>query len=72
MEVLSGKGFTAFDSDSGMTMLRIGNMNLMLHGINTPNFRRTDTLSKAYNEERAYDLHPRQSMPFKARLTPPT
>lgn len=49
------KGFTAFDSDSGMTMLRIGSMNLMLHGINTPNFRYTDTLSKAYNEERAYD-----------------
>jgi type I restriction enzyme M protein len=49
------KAFTAFDSDSGMTMLRIGSMNLMLHGINTPNFRYTDTLSKAYNEERAYD-----------------
>jgi type I restriction enzyme M protein len=50
------KAFTGFDSDSGMTMLRIGSMNLMLHGINAPNFRYTDTLSKAYNEERAYDV----------------
>ncbi len=50
------KAFHAFDSDSGMTMLRIGSMNLMLHGISTPNFRYTDTLSKAYTEERAYDI----------------
>jgi type I restriction enzyme M protein len=50
------KALTGFDSDSGMTMLRIGSMNLMLHGIAAPNFRYTDTLSKAYGEERAYDL----------------
>jgi type I restriction enzyme M protein len=31
-------------------------MNLMLHGIQEPNFRYTDTLSKAFNEERAYDV----------------
>ena len=37
-------------------MLRIGGMNLMLHGITAPNFRYTDTLSKAFTEERAYDL----------------
>jgi len=47
---------TGFDSDSGMTMLRIGSMNLMLHGIAAPNFRYTDTLSKAFTEERAYDV----------------
>jgi type I restriction enzyme M protein len=47
---------TGYDSDSGMTMLRIGSMNLMLHGIEAPNFRYTDTLSKAFNEERLYDL----------------
>jgi type I restriction enzyme M protein len=51
-----GKAFHAYDSDSGMTMLRIGSMNLMLHGISTPNFRYTDSLSKAYTEERAYDI----------------
>ena len=54
-EFCQEKALTAFDSDSGMTMLRIGSMNLMLHGITAPNFRYTDTLSKAYNEERAYD-----------------
>ena len=36
-----------------MTMLRIGSMNLMLHGIAPPNFRYTDTLSKAFTEEKA-------------------
>lgn len=50
------KALTGFDSDSGMTMLRIGSMNLMLHGITAPNFRYTDTLSKAFQEERAYDM----------------
>ena len=50
------KALTGFDSDSGMTMLRIGSMNLMLHGISAPNFRYTDTLSKAFSEERAYDV----------------
>ena len=39
-----------------MTMLRIGSMNLMLHGITAPNFRYTDTLSKVFTEERAYDV----------------
>src|SRR5882672_8074812 len=39
-----------------MTMLRIGSMNLMLHGIAAPNFRYTDALSKAFNEEKAYDV----------------
>jgi type I restriction enzyme M protein len=37
-------------------MLRIGSMNLMLHGIAAPNFRYTDTLSKAFTEERIYDV----------------
>jgi len=50
------KALTGYDSDSGMTMLRIGSMNLMLHGIESPNFRYTDTLSKAFSEERAYDV----------------
>lgn len=50
------RALTGFDSDSGMTMLRIGSMNLMLHGIDVPNFRYTDTLSKAFSEERAYDV----------------
>ncbi len=50
------QGFTGFDSDSGMTMLRIGSMNLMLHGLTAPRFHYADTLSKAFKEERAYDV----------------
>ncbi|MCX6083087.1 MAG: N-6 DNA methylase [Chloroflexi bacterium] len=46
----------AFDNDSGMVMLRIGSMNLMLHGIESPQFFYMDTLSKAFNDERNYDV----------------
>jgi type I restriction enzyme M protein len=45
------EGFTGYDSDSGMTMLRIGSMNLVLHGLTAPRFHYTDTLSKAFTEE---------------------
>ena len=65
------KALTGYDNDSGMTMLRIGSMNLMLHGLTTPNFRYTDTLSKAFNEERPTTWCwpiPRS----RARSTPPT
>ena len=37
-------------------MVRIGLMNLMLHGITTPNIKRIDTLSKKYNEDNYYDV----------------
>ena len=47
---------TGFDNDSGMTMLRIGAMNLLLHGIRQPRFRYQDTLSKGYTEARKYDV----------------
>lgn len=55
-EFLQTKALTGFDSDSGMTMLRIGSMNLMLHGIKHPRFFYNDTLSKTYTEERRYDV----------------
>jgi type I restriction enzyme M protein len=45
-----------FDNDSGMTMLRIGSMNLMLHGIESPQFFYKDTLSKGFEQEREYDV----------------
>ena len=32
----SKKYLRCFDNDSGMTILRIGSMNLMLHGIESP------------------------------------
>ena len=50
------QAITGYDSDSGMAMLRIGSMNLMLHGIASPNVRYSDTLSKAFNEEKCYDI----------------
>jgi type I restriction enzyme M protein len=54
---MSGKKFLrGFDNDSGMTMLRIGSMNLMLHGIASPQFFYKDTLSKEFNDERDYDV----------------
>jgi type I restriction enzyme M protein len=46
----------AFDNDSGMTILRIGSMNLMLHGIESPQFFYMDTLSKSFSDERDYDV----------------
>ena len=55
-ESLQTQFFRAFDNDSGMTMLRIGSMNLMLHGIESPRFFYMDTLSKAYSESREYDV----------------
>jgi type I restriction enzyme M protein len=55
-EFLLSEAVAGFDSDSGMTMLRIGSMNLMLHGISSPQFRWMDTLSKSYTEARKYDL----------------
>lgn len=45
-----------FDNDSGMTMLRIGSMNLMLHGVESPQFFYQDTLSKTFSQQRAYDV----------------
>jgi type I restriction enzyme M protein len=52
----SEKALRGFDNDSGMTMLRIGSMNLMLHGIESPQFFYMDTLSKAFQDARDYDV----------------
>ena len=43
-------------NDSGMTILRIGSMNLMLHGIESPQFYYMDSLSKSFDDEREYDV----------------
>ncbi len=53
---LQEEAFRGYDNDSGMTMLRIGSMNLMLHGIEQPHFYYMDTLSKAFKETREYDV----------------
>jgi type I restriction enzyme M protein len=52
----SPKSFRGFDNDAGMTMLRIGSMNLMLHGLESPQFFYTDTLSKDFEQNKEYDL----------------
>jgi type I restriction enzyme M protein len=52
----SPKYLRGFDNDSGMTILRIGSMNLMLHGIESPQFFYRDTLAKSFNDERDYDV----------------
>jgi type I restriction enzyme M protein len=43
-----------YDIDS--TMVRLGLMNLMMHGINEPNIDYKDTLSKSYLEETEYNV----------------
>lgn len=43
-----------YDIDN--TMVRLGLMNLMMHGIDEPNIDYKDTLSKSYNEEGGYDI----------------
>ncbi|MBI3163877.1 MAG: N-6 DNA methylase, partial [Chloroflexi bacterium] len=52
----SPKYLRGFDNDSGMTILRIGSMNLMLHGIESPQFYYMDSLSKSFDDEREYDV----------------
>src|SRR5215510_164853 len=52
----SKKYLRGFDNDSGMTILRIGSMNLMLHGIESPQFFYMDTLAKSFGDEREYDV----------------
>ena len=42
--------------DFESTMVRLGLMNLMMHGIDEPNIDYKDTLSKSYNEEAEYDI----------------
>jgi len=48
------EGLIGFDID--VTMVRLGLMNLMMHGINNPQIDYKDTLSKSYNEEASYDI----------------
>lgn len=45
-----------FGYDIDATMVRLGLMNLMMHGIDEPHIDYQDTLSKSYNEEAKYDI----------------
>jgi len=58
---------TFFGYDFDTTMVRIGLMNLILHGITNPNIKRVDTLSKRYNEDNQYDVI-MANPPFKGSI----
>jgi len=53
-DLLKEHTFYGYDFDS--TMVRIGLMNLLLHGITQPSIDQVDTLSKKYNEDNLYDV----------------
>lgn len=53
-EVLREKTFYGYDFDT--TMVRIGLMNLLLHGVDRPNLGYMDTLSKQFTETDRYDV----------------
>ena len=53
-DILREETFYGFDFDQ--TMTRISLMNLMMHGISSPNIDRKNTLSKRYNESNFYDV----------------
>ncbi|MCC6607878.1 MAG: N-6 DNA methylase [Anaerolineae bacterium] len=63
----SKEAFRGYDNDSGMTMLRIGSMNLMLHGLENPQYFYMDTLSDAYEEQATYDVI-LMNPPFKGKV----
>ncbi|ODS32639.1 MAG: type I restriction modification enzyme M chain [Candidatus Scalindua rubra] len=48
------KSFFGYDFDT--TMVRIGLMNMVLHGIANPRIRYADTLSKGFKERNLYDI----------------
>lgn len=62
---LKEKTFYGYDMDE--SMVRIGLMNLMMHGISSPNIEQKDTLSKKYNENSHYDVI-MANPPFKGSI----
>jgi type I restriction enzyme M protein len=48
------QSLTGFDIDT--TMVRLGLMNLMMHGIDNPHIDYKDTLSKSFNEDSRYNV----------------
>lgn len=57
--------FSGFDTDQ--SMLRIGAMNMMLHGVDRPNIKYQDSLSKENTEREAYTLI-MANPPFKGNV----
>lgn len=58
---------TLYGYDFDATMVRIGLMNLMLHGIDRPNFDYANTLSKKFGQENHYSVA-LGNPPFKGSL----
>ncbi len=63
------KMFTGFDTDTDM--LRIGCMNMTLHGVENPQIRYNNSLSEEYTEKEVYNLI-LANPPFKGSLEPET
>ncbi len=53
-KILRADSLHGYDFDQ--TMVRISLMNLMMHGITTPNVEQRNTLSKRYDETNCYDV----------------
>ncbi|EMB0807504.1 SAM-dependent DNA methyltransferase [Pseudomonas aeruginosa] len=53
-QIILQESLYGYDIDA--TMVRLGLMNLMMHGIDEPHIDYQDTLSKGYNEEAEYDI----------------
>lgn len=64
-EHFNNKMFNGFDMDR--TMLRIGAMNMMLHGVNNPNIEYRDSLSETNKDSEKYTLV-MANPPFKGSL----
>jgi type I restriction enzyme M protein len=64
-KVLREQTFYGFDFDT--TMVRIGLMNLLLHGVDKPNLDYMDTLSKRFTETERYDVV-LANPPFKGNI----
>ncbi len=62
---LKEKTFVGYDMDD--SMVRIGLMNLMMHGISVPNIEQKDTLSKKYDEDNYFDVI-MANPPFKGSI----
>ncbi len=54
VQAILSESLRGYDIDA--TMVRLGLMNLMMHGIDEPHIDYKDTLSKSYEEEAEYDI----------------
>jgi type I restriction enzyme M protein len=54
VKAILDQSFTGYDIDT--TMVRLGLMNMMMHGIDEPKIDYKDTLSKTYNEDNQFNI----------------